>query len=98
MQHNVAAMEVLPCAGTRMSIDRPLSDEEVMRRANGSGRIGGVYPDLLALRDRYADEIRGRVQEFPRRVSGYNLDAVLPGGGVDPRQTLTGNEGMGVTD
>ena len=43
-------------------------DEEIDRR-------------LLDLRDRYADLIRERYPNIPRRVSGYNLDDLLPENG-----------------
>ena len=97
MQHNVAAMEVVLYDGTRMSVDGRISEDELDRRAASGGRIGGIYAALRDLRDRYADEIRARFHEFPRRVSGYNLDALLPEHGFDLSQALTGTESTCVT-
>src|SRR5205823_7085423 len=37
-------------------------------------------------------EIRARYHEFPRRVSGYNLDVLLPENGFALCQALTGTE------
>jgi hypothetical protein len=37
-----------------------------------------MYAQLKALRDRSADLVRARYPDIPRRVSGYNLDQLLP--------------------
>jgi FAD/FMN-containing dehydrogenase/Fe-S oxidoreductase len=98
MQHNVAALDVLLYDGTRMRIDGgPMEEDELASRCARPGREGEVYSKLRDLRDRYADEIRARYHEFPRRVSGYNLDALLPENGFDLCQALTGTEGTCVT-
>lgn len=51
------------------------------------------HRDLLALRDRYADRIRSRFPDIPRRVSGFNLDRLLPEAGFDVAKALVGTEG-----
>jgi hypothetical protein len=59
-----------------------------------------VYEQLQALRDRYADEIRRRypnLEKVPRRVSGYNLDDLLPERGFHVARALSGTEGTCVT-
>ena len=48
---------------------------------------------MRALRDRYAGEIRGGYPQIPRRVSGYNLDDLLPEKGFHVGRALTGSEG-----
>ncbi len=45
------------------------------------------------LRDRYADRIRERYPDIPRRVSGYNLDELLPEKGFNVARALVGSEG-----
>jgi FAD/FMN-containing dehydrogenase/Fe-S oxidoreductase len=97
MQHNVAALDVLLYDGTRMAVEGSISEDEVERRTGIAGRIGAIYAALRDLRDRYADEIRARFHDFPRRVSGYNLDALLPENGFDLCQALTGTESTCVT-
>ena len=49
--------------------------------------------ELKALRDQYADEIRRRYPNIPRRVSGYNLDALLPENGFHVARALVGSGG-----
>src|SRR4051812_41557393 len=53
----------------------------------------GLREDLLALRDRHADAIRAGFPEIPRRVSGYNLDELLPERGFHVARALIGSEG-----
>ena len=48
---------------------------------------------LLALSERYADRIRERFPRIPRRVSGYNLDELLPENGFHVARALVGTEG-----
>jgi Fe-S oxidoreductase len=45
------------------------------------------------LRDRYARHIRERFPKIPRRVSGYNLDELLPEAGFNVARALVGTEG-----
>ena len=54
------------------------------------GRRGEIYRDLDELRDRYADLIRQRYPKIPRRVSGYNLDELLPENGFNVARALVG--------
>src|SRR5204863_295633 len=61
--------------------------------APDGGRRGEIYAGLRDLRDHYADEIRARYPDLPRRVSGYNLDDLLPERGFDVAAALTGTEG-----
>ena len=56
------------------------------------GRRGQIYRDLRDLRDHFADLIRERYPDIPRRVSGYNLPALLPENGFDVARSLVGTE------
>jgi hypothetical protein len=56
----------------------PTSEEELARIIAEGGRRGEMYAQLKALRDRSADLVRARYPDIPRRVSGYNLDQLLP--------------------
>jgi Fe-S oxidoreductase len=52
---------------------------------------------LQALVQRYGDLVRGRFPDIPRRVSGYNLDDLLPENGFHVARALAGTEGTCVT-
>ena len=56
------------------------------------GRKGEIYQQLRDLRDRYLDEIRTGFPHLPRRVSGFNLDYLLPENGFNVARALVGTE------
>jgi Fe-S oxidoreductase/FAD/FMN-containing dehydrogenase len=93
---NVRRLEVLLYDGTRAWVG-PTSDAEYDRIQAEGGRLAEVYRQLRELRDRYGDQVRQRYPEIPRRVSGYNLDALLPEQGFDLAKLLVGSEGTLVT-
>jgi len=72
-------------------------DAELDAIIRAGGRRGQIYAGLRALRDRYADEIRRRMPKLPRRVSGYNLDELLPENGFNVARALVGTESTCVT-
>ncbi|HEX5533332.1 MAG TPA: FAD-linked oxidase C-terminal domain-containing protein [Actinomycetales bacterium] len=93
---NTARLEVQLYDGTRMWVG-PTSDEEFARIVSEGGRRAEVYLQMRALRDHYMGTIRTRFPKIPRRVSGYNLDALLPENGFDVAKALVGSEGTLVT-
>ena len=89
---NVEEMEIVTYDGERMTVG-PTSPEELERIIADGGRKGEIYAALRDLRDRYADKIREGFPEIPRRVSGYNLDELLPEKGFNVARALVGSEG-----
>ncbi len=61
------------------------------------GRRAEIYGGLKQLRDQYADLVRQRYPNIPRRVSGYNLNYLLPENGFHVARALVGSEGTCVT-
>ena len=59
--------------------------------------MGQIYSGLASLRDRYAALIREKFPRIPRRVSGYNLDELLPENGFHVARALVGSEGTCMT-
>jgi FAD/FMN-containing dehydrogenase/Fe-S oxidoreductase len=92
---NIEAMEILTYDGERMLVG-PTPDEELERIIAGGGRRGEIYAALRSLRDRYGDLVRARYPQIPRRVSGFNLDDLLPEKGFNVARALVGSEGTGV--
>ena len=93
----VHELDILLYDGTRMTVGAT-TEEELERIIREGGRKGEIYAKLKALRDRYADEIRRRYpKDLPRRVSGYNLDDLLPEKGFHVARALSGTEGTCVT-
>jgi FAD/FMN-containing dehydrogenase/Fe-S oxidoreductase len=93
---NVVELDVLTYSGLRLRVGKT-SDEDLARYIHGGGPRGEIYARLKALRDRYAERIRERFPQIPRRVSGYNLDQLLPENGFDVARALVGSEGTCVT-
>ncbi|MGK5533295.1 FAD-binding and (Fe-S)-binding domain-containing protein [Streptomyces sp. URMC 129] len=93
---NVRRLEVLTYDGLRMWVGET-PDEELARLTAGEGRRAAIYRHLVTLRDRYGDLVRERYPRIPRRVSGYNLDSLLPEHGFDVAGLLVGSESTLVT-
>jgi FAD/FMN-containing dehydrogenase/Fe-S oxidoreductase len=89
---NVIELDVLLYDGTRMRVGAT-PDDELERIIAGGGRQGAIYEQLRQLRDRVADRVRAEFPDIPRRVSGYNLDQLLPENGFHVARALVGSEG-----
>ena len=89
---NVLELDILTYDGERMRVG-PTSDAEFEEIVRAGGRRGEIYSRLRALRDQYADLIRSRYPNIPRRVSGYSLDELLPQRGFNVAKSLVGAEG-----
>ncbi len=95
-QDNVEEMEVLLYDGTRLTVG-PTSEDELEQIIEDGGRKGTIYRRLRDLRDEHADKIRDRYPDIPRRVSGYNLEELLPENGFHVARALVGTEGTCAT-
>ena len=93
---NIEELEILTYDGLRLRVG-PTSDEQLEQIISAGGRKGEIYAGLKALRDTYADLIRARFPNLPRRVSGYALDQLLPENGFNVARALVGTEGTCVT-
>lgn len=93
---NVEALEIATYDGLRLDVG-PTSEEELAAIAAAGGRRGEIYRALSDLRDRYAGAIRSRFPKLSRRVSGYNLDELLPENGFHVARALAGSEGTCAT-
>jgi FAD/FMN-containing dehydrogenase/Fe-S oxidoreductase len=83
---NLVELEVLTYRGERLRIG-----------PGGVGTPEAIAERLRALADANADEIRARYPQIPRRVSGYNLDELLPEKGFEVARSLVGTESTCVT-
>ena len=83
---NVHELDVLTYRGERLRVG-----------PEGAGLPDAVASKLKELSDRYGDLVRDRYPDIPRRVSGYNLDDLLPEKGFHVARALAGTEGTCVT-
>jgi FAD/FMN-containing dehydrogenase/Fe-S oxidoreductase len=93
---NVESLEILTYEGLRMDVGAT-PEPELENIIGGGGRRGQIYAALKRLRDRYAGLIRQRYPNIPRRVSGFNLDQLLPENGFHVARALVGTESTCVT-
>ena len=89
---NIESLDLLLYDGTRLTVG-PTSENELQHHIAGGGRIGGIYAELKRLRDSYAALVRKEFPRIPRRVSGFNLDELLPENNFNVARALVGSEG-----
>jgi len=89
---NVQELRILLYDGTLLTVGA-VNDEELDRVTAESGRIGTLHRHLRMIRDQYGELVRARFPRIPRRVSGFNLDELLPENGFHVARSLVGTEG-----
>lgn len=89
---NIESLEVLTYDGERFWVG-PTSEDELQAIIRKNDRRAEIYRELKSIRDEYADLIREKFPTIKRRVSGYNLDQLLPENGLNVARALVGSEG-----
>ena len=104
---NIEALELVTYDGVHLRVSQgslePCGDSrprlsggpEVSGR--GSDRVSQIESSLKQIADQYAGEIRQKFPNIPRRVSGYNLNYLLPENGFHVARALVGSEGTCAT-
>ncbi len=93
---NVLALEVLTTTGECFWVG-PTSEEAYAEIIREGGERARIYRELAAIRDEYATLIKQKFPTIKRRVSGYNLDQLLPENNFNVARALVGTEGTCVT-
>jgi FAD/FMN-containing dehydrogenase/Fe-S oxidoreductase len=93
---NIEALEVLTYSGQSMHVGAT-SAADFDRIMREGGRSAEIYAGLKSLADRYGEQVRRQFPDIPRRVSGYNLNHLLPESGFHVARALVGSEGTCVT-
>src|SRR5579883_729241 len=88
---NIESLDILTYDGVRMTVGKT-SEAELAHIIQQGGRRGEIYAGLKRIRDQYAELIRTRYPNIPRRVSGFNLDELLPENGFHVARALVGTE------
>ncbi len=92
---NVHSLEIVTYDGERMWVGET-GEDELRAIIDAGGRRGQIYADLHDLMHKYEHLIREKfppVSKLPRRVSGYNLDELLPENGFNVARAIVGTEG-----
>ncbi len=93
---NIESLDVLTYDCQRMHVGATSADD-FDRFIREGGRRGEIYAGLKSLADRHGEQVRRQFPNIPRRVSGYNLNHLLPENGFHVARALVGSEGTCVT-
>ena len=85
----------LPFAACAAPAVAPAPDYAAIIAAGGRRAV--IYQQLRELIEARGDLVRQRYPRIPRRVSGYNLDSLLPESGFDVGRALVGSESTLIT-
>ena len=96
MADSVRRLEILTYDGVRTWTGLT-SDADYEQILAAGGRKADIYRRLREIRDTYMGLIRTRYPDIPRRVSGYNLDYLLPEKQFHVARALVGSESTLVT-
>ncbi len=103
---NIETLDVVTYDGVRMTVgeEKVRVGADAVVRPSGpevSGRSKGrrdqIHDALKQIADQYGDLIRQKFPNIPRRVSGYNLNYLLPENGFHVARALVGSEGTCAT-
>jgi len=89
---NIVALDLLLYDGTHITVG-PTTEAEIAAHLAGGGRTGRIYAELNRIRDTYSEYVLTKFPRIPRRVSGFNLDELLPGSDFNVARALVGSEG-----
>ena len=89
---NIVVLDLLLYDGTRIQVG-PTTDAELATILAAGGRKAAIYAELKRIRDSYAEQVRTKFPRIPRRVSGFNLDELLPESDFNVARALVGSEG-----
>src|SRR5215472_5606512 len=90
---NLEALEVVLYDGAQLALTGATDDAQLAAAIGRGGREGDLFSRLRELRDRCADSVRARFPKLPRRVSGYNLDELMPERRFNVARAVVGSEG-----
>src|SRR5712692_6074218 len=93
---NIESLALLTYDGQRMHVGAT-NEEDFNRIVGEGGRRAEIYSGLKSIADCYGDHIRRQFPNIPRRVSGYNLNHLLPENGFHVARALVGTEGTCAT-
>jgi FAD/FMN-containing dehydrogenase/Fe-S oxidoreductase len=88
---NVEELVVITYESQRMVLGR-CDDDEYLNLASTDGDAGRIIRELRTLRREFANDIQSGYPSISRRVSGYNLEQLLPENGFHLARAMVGTE------
>ena len=93
---NVLELEVMTTEGDIFWVGST-TDDQYKHIVQKGGKQAEIYTQLKSLSDQYAEDIRQHFPSIKRRVSGFNLDQLLPENNFNVARALVGTEGTCVS-
>ncbi|WMD22133.1 FAD-binding and (Fe-S)-binding domain-containing protein [Achromobacter seleniivolatilans] len=93
---NIERLEIVTATGARFWVG-PTDDAAYEAHLARGGEQARIVQALRDLTQKYADDIRQGFPRLKRRVSGFNLDQLLPENGFNIARALVGSEGTCAT-
>lgn len=91
MRDNVLSLDAILADGRSLHFGPVARDLSGLNEARADA---GLFRDLLRIGETEADEIANRFPDVPRRVGGYNIDALVPNGAENNlAHLMVGSEG-----
>jgi FAD/FMN-containing dehydrogenase/Fe-S oxidoreductase len=96
---NIEALEILTYDGLRLKVgENFIQTHGGLESAVGSlDRATQIHTSLKQIAERYGDLVREKFPNIPRRVSGFNLNWLLPENNFHVARALVGSEGTCAT-
>jgi FAD/FMN-containing dehydrogenase/Fe-S oxidoreductase len=104
---NIEALEIVTYDGIRLrvgpgslepcGVSRPRLSGGPESSGRSNERVDQIKAALRQIANQYGNEIREKFPNIPRRVSGYNLNYLLPENGFHIARALVGSEGTCAT-
>ena len=93
---NVVGLSVVLSDGSVAKLGH-LDGDQLQGRMGGDGLDGAIHRRLPEIGETNREEVEARFPKIQRRVSGYNLDELLGGSGLDTARFVVGSEGTLLT-
>ena len=92
MSDHILAVDLLLVTGEHVYFES-ITEEEWNKKRRLKTTEGMIYADIWRIREKYGNEIIKQFPNTPRRVSGYNLDELIKGNGINVAKLIAGSEG-----
>lgn len=92
MADHVESVELVLAGGEVLRF-QSIDDNALKTKQSQNNAEGNIYREIDRLRKEYRHEIETHFPKIPRRVSGYNLDALIQPGPLNICMLIAGSEG-----
>lgn len=92
MADHTEAVELILASSEKLHF-KSINEQEYQRKCQQQNTEGHIYREIDRIQNEYRQDIEAHFPKIPRRVSGYNLDALLKPGPLNLSRLIAGSEG-----